>query len=70
MSLIISPLQKLIENDEDTSLRKRNYSLMYRNAHRILNLVNQLLDVRKIEKGQMHLLFKQTEMVSFIEDVC
>ena len=70
MSLIISPLQKLIENDEDTSLRKRNYSLMYRNAHRILNLVNQLLDVRKIEKGQMHLLFKQTEMVAFIEDVC
>ena len=70
MSLIISPLQKLMENDEDISLRKRNYSLMYKNAHRILNLVNQLLDVRKIEKGQMHLLFKQTEMVSFIEDVC
>ena len=41
-----------------------------RNAHRILDLVNQILDVRKIDKQQMHLHCQATEMVSFVSAVC
>lgn len=46
MSLIISPLQKLISTDSDTE-RQKSYSLIERNAQRILNLINQLMDIRK-----------------------
>lgn len=70
MSLIISPLQKLMNNDDDPDMRKNNYWLMQKNSQRILTLINQLLDVRKIEKGQMRLLFKQVRLVPFIESVC
>lgn len=69
MSLIISPLQKLIKN-EDNNERLKIYHIIYRNAERILNLVNQLMDIRKIDKGQMFLMFRETNIIPFIEDLC
>lgn len=69
MSLIISPLQKLIKN-EDNKERLKTYHIIYRNAERILNLVNQLMDIRKIDKGQMFLMFRETNIIPFIEDIC
>lgn len=67
MSLIISPLQKLINTDFDEK-RQQTYKMIYRNAERILHLVNQLMDVRKIDKGQMQLKFRETDIVEFIRD--
>lgn len=68
MSLIISPLQKLISADKHNEHQK-TYQMIYRNAERILRLVNQLMDIRKIDKGQMLLKFRKTEMVSFMQDL-
>lgn len=68
MSLIISPLQKLIKNEENSE-RLKVYHIIYRNAERILNLVNQLMDIRKIDKGQMFLKFQETNIIPFIEDL-
>lgn len=69
MSLIISPLQKLIKNEEDKE-RLKIYHIIYRNSERILNLVNQLMDLRKIDQGKMFLLFRETNIIPFIEDLC
>jgi signal transduction histidine kinase/ligand-binding sensor domain-containing protein/DNA-binding response OmpR family regulator len=68
MSLIISPLQKLITTDPDAA-RQKTYRVMYRNSQRILRLINQLMDIRKIDKGQMTLVFRETEIVGFISDL-
>ena len=68
MSLIISPLQQLMVNDSDAG-RQRMYKVMYRNSDRILNLINQLMDLRKIDKGQMCLKFQETDIVSFISNL-
>ena len=54
--------------DKDTECRKL-YATIQRNAERILQLVNQLMDIRKIDKGQMSLIFRKTEIVSFIQDI-
>ena len=68
MTLIISPLEKLIS--ENTEKDKQHvYQMMYRNAQRILRLINQLMDVRKIDKGLMSLKFNETNMVGFIDDL-
>src|SRR5690606_35502988 len=40
---------------------------MRRNAQRILNLVNQLLDARKLESGQLTLSCRETNIVELIE---
>jgi DNA-binding response OmpR family regulator len=39
------------------------------NAQRILNLVNQILDVRKIDKQQMQLHCQATELVAFVRSI-
>ena len=67
MSLIISPLEKLLLENSDKE-KQVVYQLMYRNAQRILRLINQLLDIRKIDKGQMYVKMGETDMVAFIDD--
>ena len=68
MTLVIGPLKKLISGDNPPELQK-NYLLMYRNARRILRLINQLMDIRKIDRGQMFLKCRETDMVGFIVDI-
>ena len=68
MSLIISPLQKLISTDNDAE-RQKSYALIERNAQRILNLINQLMDIRKIDKNQMKLSFTEVELIGFVNDI-
>lgn len=69
ISFIINPLRKLMAMDDDKE-RNKLYHTMFRNSERILRLVNQLMDLRKIDKGKMRLSFQETEMVSFIHDLC
>jgi len=75
LTLIMSPLEKLkalcTEQPTATSQQlKAPIDTIERNAKRILDLVNQILDVRKIDKQQMHLHCQQTEMVSFVRGIC
>ena len=68
LTLVMSPLKKMRESEEDTK-KKDLYNLMYRNSLRILRLVNQLLDMRKVDNGQMKLHFVETDIVYFIKDI-
>lgn len=68
MTLIISPLLQLLKEDHDVH-RQSVYTIMRRNAERILHLINQMMDLRKIDKGLMVMHMKETDMVSFINDV-
>ena len=69
MTLVISPIEKLINSDNDPA-RQKEYRLIHRNAKRILRLVNELMDIRKIDKSQMHLTFTETNLVPLIDDIC
>jgi CheY-like chemotaxis protein/AraC-like DNA-binding protein/nitrogen-specific signal transduction histidine kinase len=68
MTLILSPLMKLMKQDQDEA-HQRSYSLMYQNSQRILRLINQLMDARKIEKGQFRLKYHKVEMVGFVNNL-
>ena len=69
ISLIVGPLQKLIQEESD-STKLHTYKIMKRNTDRIMNLINQLLDSRKIDKGQMKMQFEQSEIVGMVRNVC
>jgi signal transduction histidine kinase/ligand-binding sensor domain-containing protein/DNA-binding response OmpR family regulator len=69
LTLVVSPLQKLQSQDYNAE-RMHLYEIMGRNTKRILDLVNQLMDIRKIEKGQMSLQFSNVEMVDFTKEIC
>ncbi|WP_335965800.1 two-component regulator propeller domain-containing protein [Galbibacter sp. PAP.153] len=69
MSLITNPLKKMMKSDIDPD-RQKAYRIMHRNSERILHLINQLMEMRKIDKGQIDLKYQKVEMVSLIKDIC
>ena len=69
ISLITGPVDNLIAKAKDeNSLSQLN--LIKRNGRRLLNLVNQLLDFRKMEEQQLKLHFSDGDIVFFTRDVC
>jgi signal transduction histidine kinase/CheY-like chemotaxis protein/sugar lactone lactonase YvrE len=68
MTLILSPLERLMRTDTEPE-RQHSYTLIHQNANRILQLVNQLLDVRKIDKGLFRLAICRTDMVAFLQNL-
>ena len=68
LSLIITPLEKIITQSAPTP-EKKQFLLIHRNAKRLLNLVNQLLDFRKLEQQELHLNKTPGDILSFIKEV-
>ncbi|MDO4498000.1 MAG: ATP-binding protein, partial [Bacteroidales bacterium] len=68
MTLIVSPLQRLMDEDKDVN-RQHSYKLMQRSANRILGLINQLLDLRKIDNNEMKLLCAETDLAAYLEEL-
>ena len=67
LTLILTPLFTLIKEDKDAH-RQGIYDMMRKNSERILHLINQMMDLRKIDKGQMVMRMSETDMVAFIGD--
>lgn len=68
MTLIVTPLLQLIREDTDPH-HQSVYEIMKRNAERILHLVNQIMDLRKIDKGQMIMQMRETDLIDFTDDL-
>ena len=68
MTLIVTPLLSLIKREGDPQ-KRGIYEIMRRNAERILGLINQMMDLRKIDKGQMQMRMRETDLVGFIQEL-
>ena len=68
LTLIIGPLEKM-QMDETEEEKKTHLKLMLRNAKRLLGMVNQLLDFRKTERGQMKLKVWKQDMILIISEI-
>jgi ligand-binding sensor domain-containing protein/signal transduction histidine kinase len=68
LTLIVTPLEKLIREVGDERIRHQ-LKMMFRNARRLLGLVNQLLDFRKIEVQGIVLHKSKDDVVAFVKDV-
>lgn len=69
LTLIIGPLEQMIEKGEGNSFIKMQHKIMHRNACMLLQLINQLLDFRKSESGKLQIKASKNNMVEFIENV-
>ncbi|MDH7462749.1 two-component regulator propeller domain-containing protein [Chitinophagaceae bacterium 26-R-25] len=67
LSLILTPLERMLKFSGDDE--KKQLQLIYRNARRLLNLVNQLLDFRKMEVKELKLQTRQGDIVQFMKDI-
>jgi len=68
LTLLISPLEKMYQ-EEEQSERRLHFQLMLKNARRLQLMVNQLLDFRKAERGQMKLKIQQLELIALVRDI-
>jgi signal transduction histidine kinase len=66
--LIISPLERFFaENPDLPEKQKSQFKLIHRNAKQLLKLINQLLDLSKLEAGKFTPEISQSDIVEFLE---
>lgn len=67
LSLIMAPVDKMLTRADPE--QKQQLSMIGKNARRLLNLVNQLLDFRKMEVQELKLHRKPGDIVKFIKEI-
>ena len=65
LTLIMEPLKKLKERLGNAEEYQTDIDTIDRNAQRLLTLVNQILDKRRLDKHQMNLSCRETNLVEF-----
>lgn len=69
LTLIIGPLEAFLESEDLKPEQKRQFELMHRNANRLLRLVNQLMDLRKIDAGKVNLNAGKYNIIAFLQEI-
>jgi signal transduction histidine kinase/ligand-binding sensor domain-containing protein/CheY-like chemotaxis protein len=70
LSLIKMPLDKIISSGNYTESNRQELLTMKANTDRLLNLTNQLLDLRKMEKMEIRPTFLVNDIPDLIRRVC
>jgi len=68
LTLIMSPLHKLLRKNLGEDVKEELKTIEH-NASRIQNLVNQILDIRKIDKQQMKIHCQETDIVQYVGNI-
>ncbi|MDP4218482.1 MAG: two-component regulator propeller domain-containing protein, partial [Bacteroidota bacterium] len=68
VSLMVGPIDRLLSQEENAE-KMTQLSMVRRNANRLLNLVNQLLDFKQLEKNELNLHLTEGDLISFLRDI-
>lgn len=69
LSLVMAPLERLISTADVPEKMKAQLSITYRNARRMLRLVNELMDFRKLDEAKITLQVEPVEIVGFVSAI-
>ncbi|WP_316831463.1 two-component regulator propeller domain-containing protein [Pedobacter aquatilis] len=69
LTLIIGPLEKIIDKTQNEPELNRDLLPIKNNADRLMNLVTELLDFRKAESGKLHLQVNKGDIVKFCKEI-
>lgn len=69
LTLILAPLEEMQGDAKMAQRWSRNLNLVHKNVIRLLRLINQLMDFRKIEVERMRLRASENELISFTNDI-
>ncbi|SFD38351.1 hybrid sensor histidine kinase/response regulator transcription factor [Algibacter pectinivorans] len=69
LTLITGPIEKQLGNPKLSKSDKTELELVQRNSKRLLNLVNQLLDLSKLETGNLTLSVSQGNLGVFLKQL-
>ena len=69
LTLIEGPVSEMLHDHTLTEQNRGYLSLIRHNTHRMMTLVNQILDFRKIQNGKMHLFIEQIDLKAELTEV-
>ena len=71
LTLINGPIENRLENDYLSPEERTDYEMIQRNSGRLLNLVDQLLDLSKLESGNFRIKIRKNENLdSLLKSIC
>jgi len=70
LTLILSPIEKILDQKDFNPELENEYRLIFKNAHQLLKLINQLLELAKAESGFIRLHAELSNITDFIQTVC
>ncbi len=69
LTLILGPSTDMVDDDNLTTKQKNELTFINNNAKRLLRLINQLLDLSKLEAGKLDLRVSQQNIIKFIATI-
>jgi len=69
LTLILAPLEDMLSSPKLHFTIKNHLGLVHRNAIRLLRLINQLMDFRKIEEQKMNLGATENNIAAFVTEI-
>ncbi len=72
LSLIAGPINRAFKNsneNEAITISNKHFDVIQNNTKRLQNLVDQLLDLSRIESGKVHLSLKQGGIIKFLRSI-
>ena len=69
LTLIASPIEEVIDHEKLSEEGRENMLIAKKNTDRMLRLINQLLDFRKIQNNKMKLYIEETDIVSLSKKI-
>ena len=69
LTLILSPLQRLIKQKQIDNNDREKLEVIYRNANRMHYLIDELLTFSKIEMQQMEINVRKGNIMHFLEEL-
>lgn len=68
LTLIIGPLEQMLAKELPAEFKDKTH-LMFRNASRLLSLINRLLDLSRIDSGKMKLKPVSQDIIAFVKGI-
>jgi len=69
LTLILSPVEDMMRNEKLNIVAGKSLKLMHKNVFRLLRLVNQLIDYRKIEYDKQQISTSPNNIIAFLNDI-
>lgn len=69
LTLILAPIEEMMKHTSRPLREKQELTMVYNNARRLLRLVSQLMDFRKIESNKLKVQAAPHDLVIFIRNI-